>query len=134
MNKSSDIFWTAFYTMPRSEKKTAERLIERGYEVYCPTRTVVKQWSDRRKKVSEPFFTSYLFAKVNEKLRNEILKDRGVVSNVFWLGKPAIIREQEILAIKSFLEGFPMLKQSMEILRQEAGLKFHLVHYRDKMD
>ncbi|OEK03866.1 hypothetical protein BFP97_13680 [Roseivirga sp. 4D4] len=101
-------FWTAFYTKPRSEKKTSERLIEKGYDVYCPTRTIVKQWSDRKKKISEPVFTSYIFAKVDEQSRNEILNDQGVVSNVFWLGKPAVIRDQEIHAIRSFLEDFPM--------------------------
>lgn len=108
MNNRSELYWTAFYTKPRSEKKTAERLVDKGYQVYCPTRTIIKQWSDRKKKISEPVFTSYIFARVNEQSRYEVLNDQGVVSNVFWLGKPAIVRDHEILAIKSFLEDFPM--------------------------
>ncbi len=99
-------YWTAFYTKPRNEKKAAERLTKKGFEVYCPTRTIVKQWSDRKKKVSEPVFTSYLFARVNELTRTEILLDSGIVSNVYWLGQPAIIRDIEILEIKSFLEDY----------------------------
>lgn len=82
--------------------------MDKGYEIFCPTRTVIKQWSDRKKKISEPVFTSYIFAKVNEQSRNEVLNDQGVVSNVFWLGRPAVIREQEIVLIRSFLEEFPM--------------------------
>jgi len=105
-------FWTAFYTKPRNEKKSADRLLSQGFEVYCPTRTVVKQWSDRKKKVKEPVFTSYLFARVDETSRNEILMDTGIVSNVFWLGLPAVIRESEILAIKSFLDDFPQAEMS----------------------
>ncbi|MFY0593232.1 UpxY family transcription antiterminator [Roseivirga sp.] len=112
MNNNSRLYWTAFYTKPRSEKKTTDRLVQEGYEVYCPTRTVVKQWSDRKKKVSEPIFTSYIFAKVNEQKRNEILSDQGVVSSVFWLGKPAVIRDQEILAIQSFLNDYPLAQVS----------------------
>ena len=105
-------YWTAFYTKPRNEKKAADRLLSQGFEVYCPTRTVVKQWSDRKKKIKEPVFTSYLFAKVDEVSRTEILMDTGIVSNVFWLGLPAVIRENEILAIKSFLDDFPQAEMS----------------------
>ena len=105
-------YWTAFFTKPRNEKKAADRLLIQGFEVYCPTRTVVKQWSDRKKKVKEPVFTSYLFAKVDEVSRTEILMDTGIVSNVFWLGLPAVIRESEILAIKSFLDDFPQAEMS----------------------
>lgn len=104
MKSNQTAYWTAFYTKPRSEKKVAERLLGKGHEIYCPTRTVMKQWSDRKKKVSEPVFTSYIFARVEEISRTEILMDSGVVSNVFWLGKPAIIRDSEIESIRNFLE------------------------------
>ncbi len=96
-------YWTAFYTKPRNEKKVYERLKNSGYEVYCPLHTVLKQWSDRKKKVQEVLFTSYLFAFVNEAERREILKDHGVVSSVFWLKKPVRIPVEEINAIKNFL-------------------------------
>jgi len=112
MSNPMNTYWTAFYTKPRNEKKAADRLLIQGFEVYCPTRTVVKQWSDRKKKVKEPVFTSYLFAKVDEVSRTEILMDTGIVSNVFWLGLPAVIRESEILAIKSFLDDFPQAEMS----------------------
>lgn len=109
-------YWTAFYTKPRNEKKAAERLNNKGYQVYCPTRTVVKQWSDRKKKVQEPVFTSYIFAKVDEVSRSHILMDPSIVANVFWLGKPAIIQDAEIENIKSFLEEYPDAEtQSLDI-------------------
>lgn len=107
MNNDTELYWTAFYTKPRNEKKAADRLISQGFEMYCPTRTVLKQWSDRKKKVIEPVFTSYIFAKVNEEMRLNILKDPGVVSNVRWLGQPAVVKEYEINEIRSFLEDFP---------------------------
>lgn len=106
MSNNSNTYWTAFYTKPRNEKKAADRLSEQGYEVYCPTRSVVRQWSDRKKKVREPLFTSYLFAKVNEPIRMEILNDTSIVSSVFWLKKPVIIRELEIQGIKRFLDEY----------------------------
>lgn len=107
MSEAPDKYWTAFYTKPRNEKKVAERLSGEGYEVYCPTRTVIKQWSDRKKKIKEPVFTSYLFAYVNESDRQCILQDQGIVSSVFWLKKPVVIRDVEIRAIREFLEEHP---------------------------
>ena len=114
MNNTHRIYWTAFYTKPRNEKKAADRLVSKGFDVYCPTRTVLKQWSDRKKRVTEAVFTSYIFAKVDEACRLEILKDSSIVSNVRWLGKPAIIQEREISEIKSFLEEFPLSELSSE--------------------
>jgi transcription antitermination factor NusG len=108
MNNPLESYWTAFYTKPRNEKKASDRLKSKGFEVYCPTRTVLKQWSDRKKKVTEPVFNSYLFAKVDELARLEILKDSGIVSNVRWLGQPARIRENEISQIRAFLEEYPL--------------------------
>lgn len=108
MINTNESYWTAFYTKPRNEKKAAQRLEHKGFNVYCPTRTVLKQWSDRKKRVTEPVFSSYLFAKVSESERIEVLRDSGIVSNVHWLGKPAVIRDSEIVNIKSFLEENPM--------------------------
>ncbi|GHE53559.1 UpxY family transcription antiterminator [Roseivirga thermotolerans] len=107
MSNDSIKYWTAFYTKPRNEKKVAERLSDRGFEMYCPTRTVLKQWSDRKKKVKEPLFTSYVFAQVTEIERQEILQDQGIVNSVFWLGKPVVIRDKEIQGIINFLNEFP---------------------------
>jgi len=110
MSNSDSKYWTAFYTKPRNEKKVAERLIDKGFNIYCPTRTVIKQWSDRKKKVKEPVFTSYIFAEVDELERKEILRDQGVASSVFWLRKPVVIRDYEITAIREFLEEYPSAK------------------------
>jgi len=61
--------WMAVYTKPRSEKKVAERLEKAGIEVYCPLQTVIKQWSDRKKKIKIPVFPSYVFVHVGESER-----------------------------------------------------------------
>lgn len=101
MSSSGD--WYVLYTRARNEKKVAQRL-HPHYEVYCPLVTTVRQWSDRKKKVSEPLFKSYVFVRVSETGRQEVLKTPGVVCYVYWLGKPARVREEEIDAIKRFTE------------------------------
>ncbi len=102
----SNIYWHAFYTKPRWEKKVAAMLEARGVEYYCPLHKVTKQWSDRKKTVMEPLFKSYVFAKVAEDKKWELVKIAGILNYVNWLGKPAIIKESEIATIRKFLKEF----------------------------
>lgn len=75
-----------------------------GIEVYCPLITEVKQWKDRKKKLKTPLFKSYVFIKLEEKKRNRVFDVPGVVRYLFWLGKPAIVRNEEIQVIQEWLE------------------------------
>jgi transcription antitermination factor NusG len=104
---NEELTWKAVYTKPRNEKKVASRLADSGYEVYSPMRKTLKQWSDRKKWVEEPLFSSYVFVRVAEDQRAEVLADPGVVAFLFWLGKPAVVRNEEIQAIRDFIERHP---------------------------
>lgn len=103
MQNDAEKYWFALYTKPRAEKKLAERLQAKGFEVYAPTQTLHKQWSDRIKKVEEPFFKSYVFVRFREEEKLSVLQTQGAVALVTWLGKPAKIRASEIEAIQDFL-------------------------------
>lgn len=103
---ANNIFWFALQTRPRWEKKVAALLDERGIEHYCPLNKVVRQWSDRKKVVLEPVFKSYVFVKISDDKKWEVKKVDGVLNYVYWLGKPAHIREDEINTIKKFLNEF----------------------------
>ncbi len=96
--------WFAIYTKPRSEKKVAERLSDSGIEVFCPLINTMRQWSDRKKKIQMPMFPGYVFVFVSELDRTKVLMDVGVLNFVYWLGKPAIIRQNEIDAIKEIAD------------------------------
>ena len=95
--------WYALYTKPRNEKKVEEQLHKMGLEVFCPKVSVVKQWSDRKKRVSQPLIPSYVFVKIKEQERDLVFSVSGVVRYLFFLGKPAIIKESEINAMKETL-------------------------------
>ena len=96
--------WFALYTRPKNEKKVTEQLVKLGIEVYCPLVTQVKQWSDRKKKVETPLISSYVFVNLEEKERNKVFEAFGVVRYLFWLGKPAVIRDEEIYLLKDSLK------------------------------
>ncbi|HET8753747.1 MAG TPA: UpxY family transcription antiterminator, partial [Salinimicrobium sp.] len=95
--------WYVLYTKPRHEKKVAVALEKMDVEVFCPMITEVRQWSDRKKKLQVPLFKSYVFVNIEEKERHEILTVSGVVRYLFWLGKPAIVRDVEIQTLRSWL-------------------------------
>lgn len=96
--------WYVVYTKPRWEKKVADKLNQIGIECYCPLITQVKQWSDRKKKIEVPLFNSYIFVQLKDSDRNSVFQVAGVVRYLFWLGKPAIVRDEEINSIKASLE------------------------------
>ena len=98
--------WYALYTRPRWEKKVADLLEKKKVEVYCPLNKVRKQWADRRKVVLEPLFASYVFVYVSEQEHLSIKQTDGVVNFVYWLNKPAVIRNEEIDTIKKFLNEY----------------------------
>lgn len=98
--------WLAIYTRPRWEKKVNKLLLEKGVESYCPLNKIRRRWSDRIKTVEEPLFKSYVFVKVNEDERTNVRMTNGVINFVYWNGKPAVIKEKEIIAIKRFLDEY----------------------------
>ena len=98
--------WLAVYTRPRWEKKVNKLLNEKGVESYCPLNKIRRRWSDRIKTVEEPLFKSYVFVKVSEEDRTNVRMTNGVINFVYWNGKPAVIKEKEIAAIKRFLDEY----------------------------
>lgn len=95
--------WYAVHTRQRWEKKVAHTLEKKGIEQYCPLNKVYRQWSDRKKIVLEPLFNSYVFVRLTENEQLKVKQTEGVLSIVHWLGKPAVIKDEEIETIKRFL-------------------------------
>ncbi|MBB4803690.1 transcription antitermination factor NusG [Flavobacterium nitrogenifigens] len=96
--------WYVVYTKPKWEKKVADKLQQLGIECYCPLITQIKQWSDRKKKVEVPLFNSYVFVQIPDSERNSVFQVAGIVRYLFWLGKPAVVKDEEINTIKTNLK------------------------------
>jgi transcription antitermination factor NusG len=95
--------WYAVYTKPKWEKKVSALLSQNHIPNYCPVNRVLKQWHDRKKWIEEPLFTSYVFVCITPQQQADVRKTAGVLNFVYWLGKPAVIRSEEIDAIRDFL-------------------------------
>lgn len=95
--------WFVVYTKPHNELKVEKKLTNLGYKVYCPKTTQIRQWSDRKKKIVTPLIKSYLFINIDSSKRNEIFQVDGVVRYLYWLGKPAMVRDSELKCIEDYL-------------------------------
>lgn len=111
----------------RTEKKVAERLSSKGVICYCPLIYRRRNWSDRIKMVQEPLFSSYVFVQADPSNELDILQTPGVVRFLYWLKRPAIVRDDEIDQIRHFLSEFDhtnIVKRSFttdDIVRIKSG-------------
>jgi transcription antitermination factor NusG len=74
--------WFLLRTRAKQERKVADALQAKGYEVFLPMHTVRRQWSDRLKTYDAPLFPGYLFCRFSFVLENKnlmVLKTPGVV-------------------------------------------------------
>jgi transcription antitermination factor NusG len=117
--------WYVVYTKPRSEKKVLGRLQEAEFEAYCPLQKVKKIWTDRKKWIEEPIFKSYCFVRIKHNQFQDIREIQGIVNFVYWLKKPAIIRDEEIDELKNLFSKHPIKSiQHREVkLDQEVTIK-----------
>lgn len=99
-------FWHALYVRSRCEKKVLAQLEDMGIQAYLPMISTVKQWSDRRKKMQEPLFKSYVFVFSNDKQYIPILNVYGVVKFVCFEKEAVVVPENQILAIKKFVREY----------------------------
>jgi transcription antitermination factor NusG len=92
--------WFVIYTKPQFEKKVATLLTKKKVENFIPLISVEAQKSWRNKVIHKPLFKSYVFIYATEQEALSFLHTEGVINLLYWLGKPAVIEETEINAIK----------------------------------
>lgn len=85
------------------EKKVEMQVRELGYETYLPLCWVVRQWSDRLKRLEAPLFPSYVFVKSESKASVDLYSVKEFVSLVKFDKRPALVNDKEINMIKSIL-------------------------------
>jgi transcription antitermination factor NusG len=142
-SKAKNIKWYALVTKSRAEKKVAEYLTQQQWQTFLPLHTQWKQWSDRKKKVELPLIPSFVFVNVTEKQLLEVVKEDGVVRVLRYLGKPAIVRDDEIEILKLLTKNCQEIKaikpldlthgELVEVLQGPfAGLKANYLSHQGK--
>lgn len=110
--------WYVIYTQSRYEKKIAQKLNEQNFKVDLPFNTEVSQWSDRKKKIEKPLFSSYVFVYLDSlKDYSKAMSIDGVVLFIKFGGRLVRVLDEEINKIKIFLNHFSQLelKHSLDL-------------------
>jgi transcription antitermination factor NusG len=115
--------WLVLITRPKSEKKVASQLQQLGMEAFCPVRKEMRFWSDRKKKIEIPLLPSMVLVNLEDINRNTVFAIAGVKRYLFWLGKPAVVRQDEIKALKTIQS---QNYKSLDIDRLTEGSKISL--------
>jgi transcription antitermination factor NusG len=101
----SDSSWWALYTRHQHEKKVADQLCAKGFDVFLPLYESVRRWRDRNKLLALPLFPCYVFLRGGDERRLQVVTTPGVHSILFTGERVATIPEAEIDAIQRSLDG-----------------------------
>jgi transcription antitermination factor NusG len=106
--------WHIVYTSPNTEKKIYNELCKRSINAYLPVNQVVRQWSDRKKKLELPLFPNYIFVKVTAREMWSVLMVAGVLRFISFGQQIAVIKDEEIETIKKLLHTNPEVNQETD--------------------
>ena len=108
--------WFVLYTKPRHELKVLDRLSLLGVESYTPTKIEVRKWSDRKKKVKVCLLPSMVLVCLEENELDKVFEVPGVRRYLFVHGERARVTNDEVLAMKHYIENTYQLLDKKEHL------------------
>ena len=123
--------WYVLHTKPRSEKKVEEKLLSLGINAFCPTRSEIRLWKDRKKSIRVPLLPSMVLVNIDTKDINRVFESSGVIRYMFWLGKRAVVRQSEIDLLRKYLNGSQNYI-NCELLNLKVGDNFNLSSFNNE--
>jgi transcription antitermination factor NusG len=99
--------WYVAYTFPHAEKKVQANLEKIGIHAYLPLHQVIRNWSDRRKKLLVPLFPNYIFVHTSSRQRHESFMVKEIIRYVSFDGRPATVRAAVINSLQNILKEKP---------------------------
>jgi len=106
--------WYAVYTRPRFEKQVLKSLLDQDIEAYLPLIKTMRQWTDRKKIVEVPLFSSYVFVHIDRSFYDQVLQTHGVVKYVSFEGKAACIPSNQIDKLKIVVDSNEKVESTWE--------------------
>jgi len=108
--------WYAVYTLPRRERKVASILTKRGIKNYFPVNKIISINANNKKTCKEALFNSYVFVYIAESEIESVKDIPCLVNFLYWLAKPAIIKWDEIEAIKQLTLTYHNIKLEKSVV------------------
>jgi transcription antitermination factor NusG len=96
--------WYALHTRYQHEKVIAQSLTNKGLRVFLPLYTAAHRWKDRVKPLTLPLFPCYVFIRGGLERQLHILTTPGIRRFVGNEGRPWVIPDEEIEAVRQAVE------------------------------
>lgn len=119
--------WYILYTNPGQEKKVSAYLTKKGFENFCPLNS--SDNSDRKKHSGEPLFPRYVFVNMSASQLLTVRNFPGVLQLVYWLSKPAVVKDEEIKIIHEFCSRHRHIELSKSFVDAEEECQVTRVPY-----
>ena len=101
--------WHILYTKSGIEQRVFQNLKAKKIDCYLPFTAAKTGSAYHNGHNKRPLFPNQVFVRCNELIAMELRHLPGVISIVYWLSKPAIVPDPEILAMKKFLQIHPFV-------------------------
>ena len=97
--------WFAVQTKARHEKRVAAELEEKGVVAFLPLYSEVHQWSDRKRQVELPLFSTYVFVRIDgeQSSRIKVLQTNSVFRFVGVRGMGSPIPDEQIETLQTII-------------------------------
>ena len=136
----------ALYVRMHHEKKTAQTLEQMGISYYLPIQEVIRQWSDRKKKVQAVVIPMMIFVHTDNTTRINLMQQIPAITGTLTdrcTHSPAIIRDSDMERFRFMLDfseqtvsfvNEPLQKgETVEVIKGPlTGLKGELVQLNGK--
>ena len=94
--------WKLLYTKPKAEKRVCDNLTKKNIEHYCPVNNLINRSQEKGRIQTQLLFDRFVFVLIDDTEEKIVHQIEGVQHFIYWLGKPATIKSEEIDLIRNF--------------------------------
>ena len=107
MNQNNSQFqedqWFVLKVKSRHEKKVCDILVNLNLNIYNPTISIYRKWSDRIKKIKIPAIPGIIFVKTNLKEKNNFFYSNSIIGWLYENKKPVTVNDNDLELLENNL-------------------------------
>lgn len=126
--------WYVLYVRSKYEQRIENDLNQLGEEIeaFSPHAVEVRQYSDRKKKVEVPVLKRIVFVKAFEKDRSKVFMVPGTRRYLYYLGRPGVVKEEEIEYLRGLSQKPNVLSIEFESLKPGDRIELNKMGFRNE--
>jgi len=115
--------WYAVYTKLNCELKVTAHLNRKKIKNFCPVNNITNNTGFKKIWNAVPLFQSFVFVYIAEEEMQVVKQTNDVINFLFWLGKPAIISNEEVKSIERFTTNYANIGIEKTAVNLHAALQ-----------